>query len=66
MSAYNGSKYIKEQLDSIFCQKDVEVTCFVRDDGSTDDTLQVLNRYTPQLGKLIVVDGENVGWEKVS
>lgn len=64
MSAYNGSKYIKEQLDSIFCQKDVEVTCFVRDDGSTDDTLQVLNRYTPQLGKLIVVDGENVGWEK--
>lgn len=42
MSAYNGSKYIEAQLDSIFQQVGVKVLCYVRDDGSTDDTLQVL------------------------
>ena len=47
MSAYNGSKYIETQLDSIFRQKDVDVTCYVRDDGSTDNTLDVLNNFTP-------------------
>lgn len=64
MSAYNGSKYIEAQLDSIFRQKKVEVQCYIRDDGSTDDTLQVLNKYTPVVGKLMVVEGNNVGWEK--
>ena len=45
MSAYNGSQYITQQLDSIFAQKEVDVTCFVRDDGSKDDTLSILSNY---------------------
>ena len=66
MSAYNGSKYITQQLDSIFRQKDVDVTCYVRNDGSTDNTLEVLNNLTPPLSAthLIIDDGDNVGWEK--
>lgn len=66
MSAYNGSRYIVQQLDSIFAQKGVDVICFVRDDGSKDDTLQVLEKYQKGLpkGKLIFVRGENVGWER--
>ena len=66
MSAYNGSLYITQQLDSIFAQKEVDVTCFVRDDGSKDDTLQVLGKYQKSLaeGKLIISEGENVGWER--
>lgn len=49
MSAYNGSKYITQQLDSIFRQKNVVVTCYVRNDGSTDNTLEVLNKFTPPI-----------------
>ena len=49
MSAYNGSKYIEAQLDSIFRQKDVDVTCYVRNDGATDNTRDVLNNFTPYL-----------------
>lgn len=64
MSAYNGGKYIEAQLDSIFQQKDVDVLCYVRDDGSSDNTSQVLKCYTPSSGKLIVVEGKNVGWER--
>lgn len=68
MSAYNGSKYIKAQLDSIFRQKDVDVTCYIRNDGSTDNTANVLNDFTPphhiEYGALVINDGDNVGWEK--
>ena len=32
MSTYNGEKYIREQLDSIFEQEDVNVKLFVRVD----------------------------------
>lgn len=45
MSTYNGEKYIKQQLDSIFNQKDVNVKLLVRDDGSTDDTCKILEYY---------------------
>lgn len=64
MSAYNGSKYIEAQLDSIFQQVGVKVLCYVRDDGSTDDTLQVLKKYVLTSGELIICEGENVGWER--
>lgn len=42
MSTYNGEKYIYEQLMSIFAQKEVEVSLWVRDDGSSDKTLVIL------------------------
>ena len=64
MSAYNGSKYIEAQLDSIFQQVGVKVLCYVRNDGSTDDTLQVLKKYASTSGDLIICEGENVGWER--
>ena len=33
MATYNGEKYLKEQLDSIFAQKNVDVKLVVRDDA---------------------------------
>ncbi len=61
MSTYNGEKYIREQLDSIFKQKDVKVVLYVRDDGSTDDTIKILEKYREKYSVVIVQDGENVG-----
>ena len=45
MSTYNGTKYLREQIDSILNQKDVEVRLIVRDDGSKDDTVKLLKEY---------------------
>ena len=45
MSTYNGEKYLKEQIDSILNQKGVEVYLTIRDDGSTDHTLEILDGY---------------------
>ena len=59
MSTYNGQKYLKEQLDSILLQKDVETKILVRDDGSTDETLSILNEYKKQ-GKLEWYNGKNL------
>ena len=33
LSAYNGEKYLREQLDSLLRQENVAVEIFVRDDG---------------------------------
>lgn len=46
LSAYNGEKYIKEQIDSILNQKgDFEINILVRDDGSQDGTKAILQEY---------------------
>ena len=35
MSTYNGEKYLREQIDSILAQEGVNVTLYIRDDGSS-------------------------------
>ncbi len=42
MAAYNGAKYIKEQVDSILCQLGEEDELIVSCDKSTDDTVTIL------------------------
>lgn len=59
MATYNGAKYIREQVDSILNQeftenKDVEMELVVSDDGSTDDTLKILESYGDSRKMLIV------------
>lgn len=46
MASYNGEKYIDEQLESLFFQEGVDVELLVRDDGSTDSTLAILERWS--------------------
>src|SRR3569623_61880 len=45
MATYNGEKYIKKQLDSLFEQTYTNWQLWVRDDGSTDSTLDILKSY---------------------
>ena len=59
MSTYNGGRYLRQQIDSILQQEGVEVHLLVRDDGSTDNTLDILNSYA-QKGLLRWYQGENL------
>jgi len=63
MSTYNGSMYLKEQIDSILNQKNIEVSLLIRDDGSTDKTLDILSSYI-EYDNIKVVFGKNLGVEK--
>lgn len=59
MSSYNGEKYIGKQIESILAQIDCEVHLFVRDDGSSDSTHDILKGYADE-GKLEWYQGENL------
>jgi glycosyltransferase involved in cell wall biosynthesis len=56
LSTYNGGEYLKEQLDSIFEQDYQNFTLYVRDDGSTDDTILVLNSYLDKYSNMVVME----------
>jgi hypothetical protein len=45
MATWNGSRFIEEQLDSLFCQTFQNFRLIVRDDGSSDSTLQIIEKY---------------------
>ncbi|QOS81356.1 glycosyltransferase family 2 protein [Paenibacillus sp. JNUCC31] len=45
MSTYNGERYINEQMDSLMAQVNVETQIYIRDDGSTDGTIEKLRPY---------------------
>ncbi len=61
MSTYNGEKYLREQLDSILNQVDVDVKIFVRDDGSSDGTYEILSEYLKNHENICVEFGKNEG-----
>lgn len=63
ISTYNGEKYLKEQLESIRAQRGVEVRILVRDDGSKDNTINLLKDFSKSYPSLIedVISGNNVG-----
>lgn len=61
MSTYNGHKYIREQIDSILNQKDVEVQLIIRDDGSKDNTVKILEEYSARYANVKWYTGKNLG-----
>jgi glycosyltransferase involved in cell wall biosynthesis len=61
VSTYNGEKYLSEQLDSIINQQGVEVAVLVRDDGSSDATIQILDDYSHNYANFQYYQGVNAG-----
>lgn len=59
MSTYNGGDYLKMQLQSLYEQSGCESAILVRDDGSGDCTLDILEEARQQ-GKLSWYGGDNL------
>jgi len=57
MATYNGMAYVKEQIDSILDQQEVDIQLFISDDSSSDGTLD----YIKGLGKkrITILDNSN-------
>ena len=53
MATYNGAKYLDEQIQSLIEQKNVQVDILVRDDGSTDNSIDIIKSYKDKRIKLI-------------
>lgn len=61
MSAYNGERFLGQQIDSILDQSGVSVDLYIRDDASTDGTGEILRRYASRYDNVHVEFGENLG-----
>lgn len=46
MATYNGSKYIEEQIQSIIRQTHTDWRLLIHDDGSNDETVNIINKYS--------------------
>ncbi|WP_022760411.1 glycosyltransferase [Butyrivibrio sp. AD3002] len=58
MCTYNGEKYIRQQLDSIMAQTYRDFRLYIRDDGSTDSTMLIVDEYVKRFPeKVKVVSG---------
>lgn len=64
ISTYNGEKYLEEQLESIIKQNDVNIDIYIRDDGSTDKTINILKKYSEQYENIFVEFGNNIGFRR--
>ena len=58
LATCNGEKYLRQQLDSIYAQEDVEISIFATDDGSTDSTIAILEEYKKNHSLTIHYHGE--------
>ena len=64
LSTYNGEKFLAEQLDSLLAQSHTNFILVVRDDGSKDRTVSILESYASDHSeriRLLSRDGENLG-----
>ena len=64
MCTFQGGRYLVAQLESIAAQTHRRWKLWVSDDGSTDETLAILERYRSQWGadRLTVVRGPSAGF----
>lgn len=46
MSTYNGEEYLAEQIESIIAQKEVDLTLWISDDGSSDSTIEIVDSFS--------------------
>jgi glycosyltransferase, family 2 len=66
LASYNGEKYIGDQLDSIINQTYKNWELIIRDDGSKDETMIILNKYEKKDERIKILrdDKGNLGFLK--
>jgi glycosyltransferase involved in cell wall biosynthesis len=66
LATYNSETYLKEQLDSLRNQSYQYWNLYIRDDGSTDNTLNIINEYSGFESRIVLIkdDYKNLGAAK--
>lgn len=59
MATYNGSNYLKEQIASLQAQTFTDWVLLVSDDGSTDETLSIVEGFRKTDSRIRIVDSDN-------
>jgi glycosyltransferase involved in cell wall biosynthesis len=61
MSVYNGASHLAATLDSVLSQEEVEFEFIVVNDGSRDESAQILDEYAQRDSRLRIIHQENTG-----
>ncbi len=61
MPVCNGARYLHQAIDSILCQTFADFEFIIIDDGSTDGTLSILNRYAQKHRHIRLIAREHKG-----
>lgn len=60
MATYNGEKYITKQIESILNQSYSDIRIIIRDDGSSDNTLNIIKSFVDKYPKKIMLIEDKV------
>lgn len=55
MATWNGARFLEEQLESLFCQTLDKFRLIIRDDASTDSTLDIVEKYKMRYPGRVVI-----------
>ncbi len=55
LATYNGERYLREQIESIYAQTRTDWTIYAHDDGSTDSTMSILEEYESAHDNFVVM-----------
>ena len=61
MPVYNTDKYLRRTLDALLNQTFGDIEIIAIDDGSTDDSLKILNEYAERDSRVVVITQKNSG-----
>lgn len=61
---YNASKFLREALDSLLAQTFTDWEAICVNDGSTDDSLSIMQEYAAKDSRFHILDGPNGGYGK--
>lgn len=61
MSVYNAEKYLISSIESIINQSYKNLEFIIVNDGSTDNSLQLINKYALKDNRIIVLSHKNIG-----
>jgi len=64
MATYNGGRFLKKQLDSILSQSLKPSEIIICDDGSTDDTINIIRGYPAESNIRLLINDKNLGYIK--
>lgn len=65
LSTFNGERFLSLQIESLLKQTHTKFKIYIRDDGSSDSTIDIINTYINQYPEIIELTiGENIGSSK--
>jgi len=61
MSVFNGECWLNESIESVLHQTFKDFEFIIVDDGSTDNSLEIIERYKAQDSRIIIISKSNTG-----